>query len=179
MIVLSVLLFIVAAAVLVTGILAATGTLPGNSWVGLRILEVRKSREMWVTAHKIAGVPWTGAGVAFLGAGLAGLKGGWLWIVAALLVVGGLFLIGMGAALAASTAARLDHLRAKEAEERRAAAGCCSSGNSANGSEEADSCGGSCGGDCSSCGSDGDAALSTPALDLDAARRAMASRDGE
>jgi MFS family permease len=173
MIVLSVLLFIVAVAVLVTGILAATGTLPGNSWVGLRIPEVRKSRQMWVTAHKIAGVPWVGAGVAFLGAALVSLKGGWLWIITALLVVGGLFLIGMGAALAASTAARLDHLRAKEAEERRAAAGCCSSGN---GSAEADSCGGDCGGDCSG---HADTALSTPALDLDAARRAMASRDGK
>lgn len=177
MIVLSVLLFIVAAAVLVTGILAATGKLPGNSWVGLRIPEVRKSRQMWVTAHKIAGVPWTGAGAAFLGAALVSLKGGWLWIVTALLVVGGLFLIGMGAALAASTAARLDHLKAKEAEERRAAAGCCSSGNS---SSDADSCGD----DCTSCGPEdagtaGDSAPSTPALDLDAARRAMASRDGE
>ncbi|WP_369682070.1 SdpI family protein, partial [Corynebacterium variabile] len=55
MIVLSVLLFVLGIAVLVTGLMGLTGTLPGNRWVGLRIPEVRKSKDMWVTGHRIAG----------------------------------------------------------------------------------------------------------------------------
>lgn len=167
MIVLSVLLFVLGVAVLVTGVLALTAKLPGNKWVGLRVPEARKSREMWETGHRIAGPTWTGAGVALLAAGLVSLRGGWLWAVTALLVVGAVFLIGMGAALAAQTLAKIDHARAQQAERDRAAAGCCSSGGGNSGS----SCGGDCGGDCDS--------HDAPAveLDLDAARRAAAARD--
>ena len=164
MIVLSVLLFVLGAAVLVTGVLAVTAKLPGNRWVGLRIPEVRKNREMWDTGHRIAGPTWTGAGVALIAAGLLGLQGGWLWVVSALLVVGALFLVGMGAALAAQTLAKIDHAKAQRTEQQRASAGCCSSGSSGS------SCGGGCG------GHDG-ATAAEP--DLDAARRAVASQDGK
>jgi uncharacterized membrane protein len=164
MIVLSVLLFVLGAAVLVTGVLAVTAKLPGNRWVGLRIPEVRKNREMWDTGHRIAGPTWTGAGVALIAAGLLGLQGGWLWVVSALLVVGALFLVGMGAALAAQTLAKIDHAKAQQTEQQRASAGCCSSGSSGS------SCGGGCG------GHDG-ATAAEP--DLDAARRAVASQDGK
>ncbi|MGN0097063.1 MAG: SdpI family protein [Corynebacterium sp.] len=168
MIVLSVLLFILGAAVLVTGVLAVTAKLPGNRWVGLRIPEVRKNREMWDTGHRIAGPTWTGAGVALIAAGVVGLQGGWLWIVSGLLVVGALFLIGMGAALAAQTLAKIDHAKAQRAEQQRAAAGCCSSGSSSSDS----SCGGDCDGGCG-----GHDSVTPVELDLDAARRAVASRD--
>lgn len=164
MIVLSVLLFVLGAAVLVTGVLAVTGTLPGNRWVGLRVPEARKSEEMWRTGHRIAGPTWTGSGVALIAAGAVSLQGGWLWIITGLLFAGALFLFGMGAALAAQTLAKIDHAKAQQAEEQRAAAGCCSSGKSG-----ADSCGGDCGGH-----SDDAAPVE---LDLDAARRAAASRD--
>ncbi|MEJ6550184.1 MULTISPECIES: SdpI family protein [unclassified Corynebacterium] len=172
MIVLSILLFILGAAVLVTGVLAVTAKLPGNRWVGLRIPEVRKNREMWDTGHRIAGPTWTGAGVALLAAGLVSLQGGWLWAISGLLVVGALFLIGMGAALAAQTLAKIDHAKAQQAEQQRAAAGCCSSGSAAASGTSSNSCGGDCGGSCG--GHDNG---STVELDLDAARRAVASRD--
>lgn len=182
MIVLSVLLCVIGLAVLVTGVLAVTAKLPGNKWVGLRVPEARKSREMWDTGHRIAGPTWTGAGIALVAAGLVSLQGGWMWVIAGLLLVGALFLIGMGAALAAQTLAKIDHAKAKKAEETRAAAGCCSSGSqgSAGASDSsqdagAESCGGDCGGSCGDSGSQTQVTL--PDLDLDAARRAMATRD--
>lgn len=156
MIVLSVLLFILGVAVLVTGLLGLTGKLPGNRWVGLRIPEVRKTRQMWDTGHRIVGPFWTSAGIAILFGGLVSLQGGWLWIVTLVLVIGGLGLIGTGAANAAHIMAQIDLRKGQEAERRRAAAGCCSSG--------------------------GDAAPASPAVpapDLGAARRAVAAQDGQ
>ena len=205
MIVLSVLLFVLGIAVLVTGLMGLTGTLPGNRWVGLRIPEVRKSKDMWVTGHRIAGPFWTGAGVALLLAGLVSLQGGWLWwVVAGVLAIGALALIGIGAANAAHIMAQIDLRKGQEAEQKRAAAGCCSSGNNtpAASSQDAglvippvkdatgtvsaagDSCGGSCG-DCGACDHGDDdlsgttTSLSAPSLDMDAARRAMAAQDGK
>ena len=204
MIVLSVLLFVLGIAVLVTGLMGLTGTLPGNRWVGLRIPEVRKSKDMWVTGHRIAGPFWTGAGVALLLGGLVSLQGGWLWAVAGVLVIGALALIGVGAANAAHLMAQIDLRKGQEAEQKRAAAGCCSSGNNtpaassqdaglvippvkdATGTASAavDSCGGSCG-DCGACDHGDDdlsgttTSLNAPSLDMDAARRAMAAQDGK
>lgn len=170
MIVLSVLLFILGAAVLVTGVLAVTGKLPGNRWVGLRVPEARKNREMWITGHRIAGPTWTGAGLALIAAGAVSLQGGWLWLITALLVVGALFLFGMGAALAAQTLAKIDHAKAQRAEEQRSAAGCCSGG----ATDAKDSHGSGCG---DGCGCGGGDHTTTAELDLDAARRAAAARD--
>lgn len=202
MIVLSVLLFVLGIAVLVTGLMGLTGTLPGNRWVGLRIPEVRKSKDMWVTGHRIAGPFWTGAGVALLFGGLVSLQGGWLWAVTGVLVIGALTLIGIGAANAAHIMAQIDLRKGQEVEQARAAAGCCSSGKNAPAASEdaglvippvrdatgvvspaGDSCGGSCG-DCGACdhGDDdlpGTTSLSAPKLDLAAARRAMAAQDGK
>ena len=208
MIVLTILLVILALAVLTVGLLGFLEKLPGNGVVGLRIPEVRKSSENWVLAHKIAGPAWMGAGAALLGAALltTGI-GGWMWLVFALLIVGALFLIGMGSAMAASTMARLEHVRGQEAEDERAAAGCCSSGSSSNDDASAGGCepsaeecasGNACGscslnGACEGGGAAFDAgrdagsgagagqgsqqAAAKPALDLDAARRAVAEQD--
>ncbi|WP_297006417.1 SdpI family protein [uncultured Corynebacterium sp.] len=196
MIVLSVLLFILGAAVLVTGLMGLTGTLPGNRWVGLRIPEVRKSKDMWVTGHRIAGPFWTGAGVALLLAGLVSLQGGWLWAVTVVLAVGSLALIGTGAANAAHIMAQIDLRKGQAAEARRAAAGCCSSGGATGAAKAPSSAGGltvppvsasagsagsaagdSCGGSCSDCGACDHGEADVP--DLEAARRAMAARDSE
>ena len=206
MIVLTILLVILALVVLTVGLLGFIEKLPGNGVVGLRIPEVRKSSENWVLAHKIAGPAWMGAGAALLGAALltTGI-GVWMWLVFALLIVGALFLIGMGSAMAASTMARLEHVRSQQEEDERAAAGCCSSGSSSNDDASAGGCepsaeecasGNACGscslnGACEGGGAAFDAGQGTgagagqgsqqgaakPALDLDAARRAMAEQD--
>lgn len=198
MIVLSVLLFVLGTAVLVTGLLGLTGKLPGNRWIGLHIPEVRKSRTMWDTAHRIVGPFWTGAGIAILLGGLVSLQGGWLWIIAVILVVGGVLLVGTGAANASHIMAQIDLRKGQEAEARRAAAGCCSSGSTSGstaGPSKAPSAAGglsvpavetgigvgatgdTCGGSCSDCGACDHGEEGTP--DLEAARRAMAARDTE
>ena len=68
MIFLGIILAIFGVAILAVGVLSLAGKLPGNSLVGLRIPEVRKSAEYWVMGHKIAGPAWTGSGLAMLGA---------------------------------------------------------------------------------------------------------------
>ncbi|MEL4176923.1 SdpI family protein [Corynebacterium bovis] len=166
MIILAVLLVVVGLAVLVVGVMGLTGTLPGNSVVGLRVPEVRASRTMWVTGHRIAGPAWIGSGVAVVAAGLVAWRAsGWGWLVVALLVVGGLFLLGMGAALAAHAVARIELRKGQEAEARRASAGCCSGEGAGGGAGRG-------------AGAAGRGAAPTAAPDLDAARRAAAAQDG-
>lgn len=126
MIVLTIVLVIVGLAFFIAGLLGAVGKLPGNPVVGLRIPEVRKTEELWNTAHRIVGPAWMGAGAAFLGAALITLKvSGWMWLVFALLLVGAAFLIGLGSALGAHAVARLD---ARAAQLEAANSSCCSSG---------------------------------------------------
>lgn len=126
MIVLTIVLVIVGLAFFIAGLLGAVGKLPGNPVVGLRVPEVRKSEELWNTAHRIVGPAWMGAGAAFMGAALITLKvSGWMWLIFALLLVGAVFLIGLGSALGAHTVARLD---ARAAQLEAANSSCCSSG---------------------------------------------------
>lgn len=198
MIVLTIILAILGLAVLAVGFLALTGKLPGNSVVGLRIPEVRKSEDNWVMGHKIAGPAWIGSGAVLLGAALLSTKvAGWMWLVLALLIVGAVFLLGLGAALAAHTLARVDAQRLQaEAAAEDAAGGCCGGSGAAN--SGADNCGdvasaeacasgsacGSCAlnGSCEGGGAAFDAAKTSattakPRVDMDAARRAVAQRD--
>lgn len=126
MIVLTVVLVVVGLAFFIAGLLGAVGKLPGNPVVGLRIPEVRKTEELWNTAHRIVCPAWMGAGAAFIGAALITLKvSGWMWLVFALLLVGAAFLIGLGSALGAHAVARLD---ARAAQLEAAESSCCSSG---------------------------------------------------
>jgi hypothetical protein len=126
MIVLTVVLVVVGLAFFIAGLLGAAGKLPGNPVVGLRVPEVRKTEELWNTAHRIVGPAWMGAGAAFIGAALITLKvSGWMWLVFALLLVGAAFLIGLGSALGAHAVARLD---ARAAQLEAAESSCCSSG---------------------------------------------------
>ena len=126
MIVLTVVLVVVGLAFFIAGLLGAVGKLPGNQVVGLRVPEVRKTEELWNTAHRIVGPAWMGAGAAFIGAALITLTvSGWMWLVFALLLVGAAFLIGLGSALGAHAVARLD---ARAAQLEAANSSCCSSG---------------------------------------------------
>ena len=126
MIVLTVVLVVVGLAFFIAGLLGAVGKLPGNQVVGLRVPEVRKTEELWNTAHRIVGPAWMGAGAAFIGAALITLTvSGWMWLVFALLLVGAAFLIGLGSALGAHAVARLD---ARAAQLETAESSCCSSG---------------------------------------------------
>lgn len=118
------------------GAAGMAGVLPGNPYVGLRIPEVRKSPELWVVGHKIAGRAWLGAGVALCVAAIVSVgASGWLWLIVALLVVGAVVLVGVGAGVAAHAVAVLD-AKNMAAEDT---GGCCSS------SAEGTGCGDSAG----------------------------------
>ena len=201
MIVLSVILCIIGLAILVVGVLALTNKLPGNSVVGLRIPEVRQSQENWTLAHRIAGPGWIGSGlVMLLGALVSSSASGWMWLVVAMLVVGSLVLAGIGSAMAAHALAQVDAARQRE---EQANSSCCSAG--AAGQEDAGAAGGCCssadgeptaeqcasGQACGSCSLNGAcegggaafesgsvrAQQMTPAVDVDAARRAVEAQD--
>lgn len=152
MIFLAAVLLILGVFLFVVGVLAATRKLPGNGIIGIRVPEVRKSRELWDTAHAVAGPTWIASGVSMLFAGMLSLTAtGAMWIVVALAVVASLVLLGMGAGMGAHTVALID---AQHSES-----GCTS-----------DSC------DCGS-GGCGDAAASDVPVDVDAARRAATAQD--
>lgn len=109
MIVIGTILAILAAALLIIGGLAAARKLPGNSVVGIRVAEVRKSREIWEAAHRVAGLFWIVGGVALVfGALVAFRADGWMWLIPAATAVVALFAVGAGANAGARTAAALD-----------------------------------------------------------------------
>ena len=102
MIAVTALLLILAALFIIVGGLGWAGKLPGNGVIGIRVPEVRKTKELWDTAHRIAGPLWTVSGVVLaLGGILSFGASGWMWLVVALAVVGSLALLGMGAGMGA------------------------------------------------------------------------------
>lgn len=118
MIIVGAILAIMALLLLVTGGLAFAKKLPGNNYIGIRVAEVRKSKEIWDAAHHVAGTFWLLAGVALVfGALTAFVAAGWLWLIPALTLLVALVAIGVGANAGARTAAAL--AVAEEAEEQQ------------------------------------------------------------
>ena len=78
-------LLILAIALLVIGVLAWRRKLPGNPVIGIRVAEVRKSKEIWEAAHQVAGPLWLVGGVALVFGGLVAFRAeGWMWLLPAL-----------------------------------------------------------------------------------------------
>ena len=160
MIVFAVLLLVLAVFTTVVGVLAWRMKLPGNGVIGIRVPEVRKSKEYWDTAHSIAGPLWTLAGIALMFGGFLAFNAtGGMWFLVVVTVVAWLVFLGMGAGMAAHTVALMD------------ARGCCSEKPAA---DPASDCGVS--GGCGSCSLNG-ACEGGVQIDLDAARRAAAASD--
>ena len=90
MIVVPILLFALAAVVIVVGGLATLKKLPGNSVFGLRVHEARKSPEAWITAHAVAGPVWLVAGASLTFGALVSLQAsGFMWVIPAVTTVVG------------------------------------------------------------------------------------------
>lgn len=122
MIVFGTILAILAAALLIIGGLAAARKLPGNSFVGIRVAEVRKSREIWDAAHRVAGLYWLVGGVALVfGALVAFRADGWMWLIPAATVVVALIAVGAGANAGARVAAVIDVADELEKKDQPAA----------------------------------------------------------
>ena len=80
-VVIGVVFIVFALALLIPGLLAALGCLPGNNVVGLHVPEVRKDEEIWVQAHKVAGPYLILGGLALaFGSAFAFIADGWLWM---------------------------------------------------------------------------------------------------
>ena len=114
-VVIGVVFIVFALALLIPGVLATLGRLPGNNVVGLHVPEVRKDEEVWVKAHKVAGPYLILGGLALgFGAAFAFIANGWLWVGPVVLAV-----VAIAALAAAGNqgarAARL-FAEAKEAE---------------------------------------------------------------
>ncbi|MBN9644394.1 SdpI family protein [Corynebacterium mendelii] len=134
MTILAVVFLVFALAVIAAGVLAWTGRLPGNAVVGLRIPEVRRSPALWEIAHKVAGPLWTIGGVVFvLGSMVTFTARGWLWIIPAIALAGGLILIGVGAAMGANAVALIDSKMDIDGTAQPAPGGCCGGAGGATG----------------------------------------------
>ena len=80
-VVIGVVFIVFALALLIPGLLAALGRLPGNNVVGLHVPEVRKDEEIWFQAHKVAGPYLILGGLALaFGSAFAFIADGWLWM---------------------------------------------------------------------------------------------------
>lgn len=87
-VVIGVVFIVFALALLIPGLLAALGRLPGNNVVGLHVAEVRKDEEIWIQAHKVAGPYLILGGLALaFGSAFAFIANGWLWAVPVVLAV--------------------------------------------------------------------------------------------
>ncbi|CAM2813535.1 SdpI family protein [Corynebacterium propinquum] len=131
MIVVPILLFALAAVVIVVGGLATLKKLPGNSVFGLRVHEARKSPEAWITAHAVAGPVWLVAGASLTFGALVSLQAsGFMWVIPAVTTVVGIIALSYGANLGARTAVLYDqNVSAKKNADTTG--GCCSSGGGA------------------------------------------------
>lgn len=149
--VIGVILLVLAAALLILGGLAWSRKLPGNGIIGIRVPEVRKSRELWDAAHRVAGPLWVVGGISLLlSALLAFTATGWMWLIVVLLGLAAVVLLGMGAGTGARAVSILD--------PQNQDAGCSSCSD-----------GGSCG-----CGGHAEPA---PEVDFDALRKALGSSE--
>lgn len=107
--VIGVILLIIAAILLVVGGMGWAGKLPGNSVIGIKVEEVRKSQEIWDAAHKVAGPLWFFAGAVFAFAGLFAFRAsGWFWLIVVALAIIALVAIGVGGSSGARIAANRD-----------------------------------------------------------------------
>mgnify|MGYP001055796929 CR=1 FL=1 len=116
-VIIGILLIIAALALLIPGVLATAGRLPGNSVVGLRVPEVRKDEEVWDTAHKVVGPFLILAGVALaFGAAFSLIAHRWLWAAPVLLIIAAVVAVAVGGNQGARTAQLVDEARTQTPE---------------------------------------------------------------
>ena len=165
-------------AIFVVGLLAKIGRLPGNKYIGLRVPEVRGSKEVWDGAHRVTGPLWMASGFSLLFSSLVFFtRTGPLVISAVALMFLALATLGLGASLGARTAVVL----AKEEKKKKdAESSCCSSTGQEKSQAAIDEVCGDSGGDCGTCSTGG---CEGPArgshLDLQALREAVRKTDGD
>lgn len=109
MLAIGIVLLIFATVLLVVGGLAAFRRLPGNPYIGLRLVELRKSKEAWDHAHAVAGPFWALAGISLVFGGLVALVAeGWMWAIPVISVVVTVLVVSVGSNLGARAAYLFD-----------------------------------------------------------------------
>lgn len=123
--VLATMLFVLLGLVLVTtGVLGFSRRLPGNSYLGVRTPETRRSPDAWELANRAAGPSFVGSGLVLfagaIGTGVIGGVTGWvLWVLA---IPGALAMLAFTGIAGARAAAMW-----QEAQDLEDAPGCCGS----------------------------------------------------
>ncbi|MDO5032215.1 SdpI family protein [Corynebacterium sp.] len=154
MLAVGILFFILAFILLVVGGLATARKLPGNNVVGLRLVEIRKTKEAWDNAHAVAGPFWLLGGVALVFGGLVALRAsGWMWLIPVVTFIVAVLALSIGSNMGARAAYLWDQAH-----------------------QEEEGCGESCNCGDGGCGS-GEADTPAPAVDLDALRKAAEESD--
>lgn len=119
-----ILVAVLAVVLAVTGGLGIAGRLPGNSLLGVRTPETRRSPEAWLLANRAGGPGFLCAGVALgLGALALGTIGGWIGGIAVVVgLVVGVALLNLAGLAGSRVAAQW-----QAAQDDAADGGCCSS----------------------------------------------------
>ncbi|MFE2956296.1 SdpI family protein [Nocardia tengchongensis] len=102
MLVVALILFVLAAVAVVTGVLGLTGTLPGNRYFGVHSEAALKTEEAFKLGNKVAGPTSVVAGLLLAASGAVALVAGGVpaLVLAVIAVVIALFTLGAGAAAA-------------------------------------------------------------------------------
>ena len=105
MVVLGCVLAALAVVLLLVGALAWTRHLPGHKYVGIKVPEVRESREVWDAVHQFAGPLWLASGVAMAVAAVPPFSGvSWLLIISLVGVAASVYFFGLGSSMGARAA---------------------------------------------------------------------------
>ncbi len=173
MIILGTILALFAVFLLIVGCLAWSRRLPGNNYIGIRVPEVRKSKESWDLAHQFAGPLWVASGVTMAIASVPPFSGiSWLLLISVIALVAAIYFFGLGASIGARAAGALENSSGSERD------GCCGGTQQPEPDQAAESrkefCGSS-NGDCGSCTTH--ACETASAIDLEALKRAAQSAD--
>ncbi|MDK8496076.1 SdpI family protein [Corynebacterium marquesiae] len=155
MIAVGIIFLILAVFLIVVGALASSKRLPGNSYIGLRLQEIRKSREAWDNAHRVAGPFWILSGVCLVFGGIVALRAqGWMWLIPVLTFVAAVLALSIGSNLGSRAAFLYEQAHADE-----------------------EGCGESCNCGSDGCGGEEAPAASAPQVDVDALRHAARESD--
>ncbi|NKY85756.1 SdpI family protein [Nocardia veterana] len=109
MFVVALILFLLAAVAVVTGVLGLTGALPRNRFFGVHTDDALSTEETFRVANRVAGPTSVGAGLLLAAAGAIALVAGvWVGVIATVVaLVVALFTLGAGANAATEAIAEL------------------------------------------------------------------------
>ncbi|MFI6871240.1 SdpI family protein [Nocardia sp. NPDC050406] len=126
MFVVALILFVLAAIAVVTGVLGLTGKLPGNRYFGVHTEEALRSEEAFVLANRVAAPTSIGAGLLLAAGGVVAVAASGIAAVVAPIVALGIGFLTLGAGANAAAQAIAGLAPAEEIGGCGSACGSCS-----------------------------------------------------